>query len=163
METYDKLARRRIVGARALGARSQTVDLIGRRIDAAELGDGEDVLDCAIESDLVKETASGRRQCIAESDHVELEVIASLEEIVAHDGVGVGIDVEILAVGFLEHIAREVAGTVIEIVDIEDVETEGSAEEESQVEVLVTEVMPRRHRELGHTVADDTAVGVSGL
>ena len=71
--------------------------------------------------------------------------------------------VKVLAVGLFEHIAVELACSVIKVVDIEDVIEEGSPEEQTHIKILVAESMCRGHGEFGKAVADYTAVVLASL
>ena len=162
LHAQDELAARRIVGTRAGGSRIQSVHLVGGGVHAAELGEGEHVLGGSVEAYFAQVLAAGL-EGVAQGQHVQFQVVAPFQEVVRHYGVGVCRDAVVLAVGFLQDVAREVLRPVVEVVDVEDVVTEGSAEEERKVELLVAEVVGHGACEFGKSVAHHLAVVVRGL
>ena len=146
-----------------MGAWCQSVHLIGGWVDAAELCQREQVLARGVDAHAVEESPVLRLEGVAQRQHVEFQVVATLQEVVTHHGVGRAGNGEVLGIGLLQAVAGEVAGSVIEVVDVEDVVEEGSAEEQGKVEILIAEVVTRRERELRHTVAHHAAVLIAGL
>ena len=130
LKTHDELTRRGVITPVALSSGLQAVDLIGGWIDSGEFCEREHIVDGAVDPHLVYEAALGQAQRITKRYHVKLEIVAVFKEIVAHYRSGVWRYVEILAVCFCQHITVEVAGAVIKIMNVENLETESSTEEQ---------------------------------
>ena len=105
--------------------------MISRGVDAAELGQCKKVLPGGINTHTVEETPVLGLESVTERHHVKFQIVSTLKEIVTDHGIGSRCNVEVLGIGFLQAVAREVAGSIIEVVDIEDVIEEGTTEEQA--------------------------------
>lgn len=141
LKTHYKLSCRGVICSRTLRTRSKTVHLIGRWVYTAEFGQSKYILDSAVYSEPVHKTAGGKGQRVADCQHIELEVVASFKEVVAYHRICVRVNVEVLSIGFPEHIAGEISCAIIEVMNIENVESECATEKQRQVKVLITEVV----------------------
>lgn len=163
LHTQYELAGGGIVATAAVGSRSQAVDLEIRRIHAAVLCDGEHVAYGSVDAERIHEPDFGQRQGVAERKLVKFEIVAAFQEVVADNRVLCRRYLLVLSVCFAERVAGEITGAVIEIVDVEDVESECTTEEQRQVEILVAEVVAHGEGEFGQTVAYILAVGLCAL
>ena len=87
MEANDELTGRGEVGTRAAGTGCETVHLIASGVDATELGQCNQVLAGGIDADALKELPVFGAEGVTQGNHIEFQIVTTLQKVVAHDGV----------------------------------------------------------------------------